>query len=291
MNAKLEIFLGEATDVEARVYFRLSGSASPDVLCLRGKITGPFCQYAHTLPAQVSLRPFASEGLVQAEAILPDPCSWTPAMPFLYRAEVEFQDGERGLQQVERLVGIRRLGCHGPNLFLDGRRHVLRGAVNTSVEVVDLAPWHDAQLAMVACNPDDALCEEASRCGVLLIADLRGFSESPESLTNTLSCLARWPAVGVAILPSDLLVFPRNDCPPNLLLGQVVSTSKPCTPASWADLLVCEEAATPIARGLLPILAYRPHPRLSSPAEARAACDRLQRDLAPGIDAAGYFVF
>ena len=134
---------------------------------LTGKLIGPQCAFAHTLPAHMK---FASrqgnlplppgegwgEGAASsapkgrskaetllAEAVVPDPCCWTPELPFLYRAQLELRrsrvpgvevlrapsgmpDPEVVLQ-VDCVLGIRRFGVRGKNFYFEGKRFVLRG--------------------------------------------------------------------------------------------------------------------------------------------------------------------
>src|SRR3954471_17984228 len=90
----LELFFGDANPAETRVYARCAtgslkaGQQRPQIT---GILTGPFCEYAQTLAATI---PFVDAGPGKsslAQAIVPDPCFWTPELPYLYRAHLELR--------------------------------------------------------------------------------------------------------------------------------------------------------------------------------------------------------
>ena len=62
---------------------------------LRGTLRGPFCETARTLPAEFVFRDMATTMTQMAEAIVTDPCMWSPEMPHLYHVDVEAVQGER----------------------------------------------------------------------------------------------------------------------------------------------------------------------------------------------------
>ncbi len=320
----LVIFFGDANDAIARVYARLEDAE--EGLTLSGQVLGPFCQYAKTLPAHVPLVQKGQAGSLLAEAVVPDPCFWTPELPFEYRVRVELHStpvkptmASSGslLATAELPLGIRRLGVRGQDLFLEGKRFVIRGVCRHELDqnpspsgrgqgegsnhaqgdsdfVRLLDEFHATQTALCVINPSDALCEEASRLGVLLIAEITDPKELPR--------LARWSAVGIAVLPADAQIEAAVcSAAPNLLLAQRV-TDLTSPPRPWAQLLVCEtnpsaagrgQSEGPTEHGRLdvgpPILIER---RLTEPLPlqaARAACDKLQADVAPA-NFAGYLV-
>ena len=53
MTNEIEIFVGDVTDMEARVFARYCGA---DHVMLRGTLRGPFCEKARTLPADFAFR-------------------------------------------------------------------------------------------------------------------------------------------------------------------------------------------------------------------------------------------
>ena len=162
---------------------------------LTGRLIGPECRFAKTLPATI---PFIDRGPgkgLLAEAIVPDPCFWTPELPFLYRAIVEVYSSrsvvrpfitaafgseaqarrERDDYTIDRPFGIRRLGTIGRSLYLDGNRWVARG-VCVDQATDDGSPRRPRLLqpALMLPAPDDAFCLEASRLGVPLFVPSHG---------------------------------------------------------------------------------------------------------------------
>jgi hypothetical protein len=147
-------------------------------------------------------------------------------------------------------------------------------------------------------EPDDEVCEWASRRGVLLVANL---TESPKTcetteLTSRLRRRAQWPAVGVAVLGGDAAVaHDIRSVVPNLLLAQWIAANEKLTLAPWAQLAFAEvseprEFAHKTADCTVPIVAVRHMAEQTTIEEARAGCDALQHDLAFAGDFAGYVV-
>ncbi len=279
-----EIFFGDANPAEARIYVRMP-PGDDRVGPIAGQVYGPHCQYARTLPAATPLRDLGPGSTRLAEAIVPDPCFWTPESPHLYRVEIEIE-GERFVHEE---FGIRPLAARGRSLWLAGERIVLRGAVQRDVAERSMQAWHEAEVAMLADDPPDVLCREASRLGVLLVAQL---GNSGKDTARELGRLARWPAVGAAVLDA---AEPPAIRPPNLLLAQSFAAGESFEPAAWADLVVCpcgdgDKCIERIAQVVLPVIVVgRAGPHRSAD-EVRGACARLQRDLAPQTGLAGYFV-
>ena len=288
---KLDVFFGAATDTLARIYARMPRPAER-ALILRGKVTGPQSAYAHTLPASFPLRDMGPGLSLLAEALVPEPCFWTPDLPNLYRVEVELCKGDQTLASTSRTFGIRRLGTSGRNLIFDGKRSVLRAVTFDDVPPAPLLEWRDASAAAIVNNPSDDLCGEASRVGVLIVADLRSTSLD---IADELRRLARFPAVGIAILPTQAASSDPHGLAPNILLAQYASAGEKPSPTMWAKLLV-REAKDPsmfsecVGVGNVPVIAYRTAGPQANIAAARRLCDELQRDLAPHGDYAGYIV-
>lgn len=290
-----EIFVGEANPAEARFYARMPWDAESSPV-LVGIVSGPSCRYARTLPARVALVDQGPGSSLLAQAIVPDPCFWTPDLPFLYDVEVQLRPGSRytmPLPLARRTVGIRPLGVRGNRLVLEGKTWVLRGAQVASVGDFPLAAWHDAGAAMLVADPTDELCNEASRVGVLLLAEL---SCPTDRLPAELRRLSDHAAVGFAILPYDTIADDDlRQAARSLILVQMAAIESPQSTAPWAQVVICPagdlDAACRFADACrLPIIACR---KLDDPAtvqDARLACDRLQRDLAGRGDFAGYIV-
>jgi hypothetical protein len=285
--AGLEIFFGDVSDAMCRVYARLA-DANAQGCTLSGSLTGPTCPYAHTLPVTLAFVDRGAGEAPLAEAYVPEPCFWTPEMPHVYRAQVQLSRDGRVLAKAERLVGIRTLGAIGRKLVYDAKRWVLRGVRAAAVPPTDLEAWRESGAAMIVVKPSDALCEQASRIGVLLVAELDEFN------FDEIRRLSHWPAVGVVALLAQTPVE-LDGLRHNLLLAERFDAGQIITPAPWARAAVCEVSDTadfaartstcPVA-----VIALRPDERLASVAEGRSRCDHLQRDLAGRGDVAGYIV-
>jgi len=295
------LFFGEATHAEARIYVQYKGAQytgqiSPP-LRLSGTIRGPSCRYAHTLPLRMLMRDAGPADSPLFEVIVPDPCFWTPEMPYLYDVRLEIKSGAEVVQSHAQQIGIRRLGVRGCDLVFEGRRTVLRAVRVDSpegplsdVELL-LSMCHAAPAALLVENPTDELCRQASQLGVLLIAVVNAM---PVDVAALLHRLSQWAAVAIAVLPTSF-VDPIIDRPRNLLLAQHLTEDDATDTADWADVALVDSAnVETLARYALettvPILAYRPLAAAMSVAAARSACDHLQRDLAEQGDFAGYFV-
>jgi hypothetical protein len=156
----------------------------------------------------------------------------------------------------------------------------------------DLSAWRESHLAMLVRDPTPDLCQRASQLGVMLVVWL-----DPDRPEDQLKELSRWAAVAMGIVQTppqpDLASLRR--AAPNILLGQWVNDTTVRAIAGWADLLVCGPDVRLLseAHQLLParsVLSWRPVASPQSVAHARAACEQLQRDLAPRFDLSGYLV-
>jgi hypothetical protein len=305
---RLELFFGHAADAVARVYARLRGSEHNSELQLTGTLKGPSCRYAKTLQATFSLADRGPGNSLLAETIIPEPCFWTPEMPQLYDAEVQLRRRGEILAHASRIFAIRRLGARGRKLLFDGKGWVLRAVSRDEAPAAELSQWREADAAMLVRDPDEKLCEEASRVGVLLVADLD--RPKPETLSpcgrgqvegadvewarNKTLRLSRWPAVGMVVSTGGA-AFDPGDLNHNLLLAQRFRPEHPVAPAAWADVVVCEMAdadnwAARTADCKLPTIAARLADKQIGVAGGRTLCDRLQRDLAGRGEIAGYIV-
>lgn len=298
---RLDVFFGAASPAEARIYAKLELSEAESAAGYRlaGRIVGPECAFSHTLPARVPMMDRGERRQLLLEAVIPDPCFWTPELPFLYRVQLELRRGGEAIEKCERLIGVRRFGVRDRALSFDGKRFVLRG-VHPQFQISDFKSQirenavfcRETWTALVVSNPENGVCESASRDGVLLLADLSETS----SIAKEICRLSKWPAVAAAIVDGNAgLSAEARNAARNLVLAQAVATSKPMQLAEWAQVIVVEvaepaELAEKIAGCSLPIVAYRPELRPLEVAMARAACDRLQRDLAQIGDFAGYLV-
>lgn len=285
----LDLFFGDANPAQARVYARCACNSGTR---LNGHLTGPTCDFARTLPARIPFAepsPAAGENRVRGtaavvEAIIPDPCFWTPELPFLYQAKLELT-GDRA----ERIIGLRRLAVRNRHLHFDGKRFVLRAI---RIQNIDSAAEfaRETWTALIVDNPSDDLCNFASRRGVLLIADLTT-RRDPQ-----LRRLAQWPAVAIALMDGNTALSPEiRAVVPNLLLAQYIPNNQSVQLAPWAQLAFVEVAAPAAfaqktAGCAVPTIAVRWSPYSASIERSRAACDALQSELTPHGDFAGYAV-
>ncbi len=284
---RLELFFGETSDALARCYARLRYFDARGA-ALNGNLTGPSCVYAETLPARFALADRGPGNSLLAEAVVPEPCFWTPEMPHLYQASVQLRSGGDVLATTDRLFGFRALGAVDRKLFYHGKRWVLRGVRRNELSSVPLTGWHASDVVMVVRRPDDTLCAQASRIGVLVVAELDAHD------LDEIRRLARWPAVAMVVLPTDTTVD-LDGLAHNLLLAAKIDPHQAWATPPWAQIALCEVTAgdkriPEITDSPLPTIVSQVADRpFSSIAEARAACDHLQRDLAPH-DLAGYIV-
>jgi hypothetical protein len=292
----VEIFVGQATNMGARIYVGVRSDIAFEQVArprrLTGSVSGPECRYARTLPIHVPLRETDSKSPLLAEALVPDPCFWTPQMPHLYQVQADIYDGHDKIGQCGAMFGIRRFTTRGCNLILDEKRFVIRGTASITPWAESIQRWHDAELAALVTDPNDELCAEASRCGVLLIAELTRIRQRLRARE-----LSQWPAVGLVIQQRAVLERPgaEADIPNGVIAAQRFALGERVRPANRAQAVICDveeagEAAARIGDCPLPIVAFRRCRDGTSVDEARAACDRLQRDLAPRFDLAGYLV-
>ncbi len=288
----IDVFYGRVTNNLAQVYARAPRRDGDEGVTISGKVRGPLCRYSHTLPATLPLRDLGPGPTLLAQAVVPDPCCWSPSLPALYEVQVEVRDGERVRVTARWSLGIRRFGAARKNLILEGRRWVLRGVECDADATTDLRHWRQAAAVLVTEQPADELCREASLEGVMIVARL-----GESDVARQLARLSRWAAVAVAVVPGPAWesMDELQQVAPNVLLAQPVADDTPVEPRPQTDLLFCRvssetKLAQAAARYALPIVAVRPFQKVLAVGRARRHCDRLQRDLAPHVDCAGYVV-
>ena len=102
----IDLEVGEVSDMEARVFAHYRPTTGEPIV-LRGMLRGPYCERAHTLPAEYPFRDLGQEGV--AEAVVPDPCLWSEALPHLYHAEVAALRGVEVVAEFRGPIGLRRI--------------------------------------------------------------------------------------------------------------------------------------------------------------------------------------
>ncbi len=300
---RLEIFFGDASDAIARVYARLPRpTKGAPALRLEGALAGPHCMYAETLPATARFADLGPGETLLAEALVPEPCFWSAEMPHQYDADVRLTRAGEVLARARRPFAIRPLAAQGRGLYYQSKRWVLRGVLASEApkSLERLPLWRQCDAAMVIQAPTDDLCREASRIGVLVIAEVD--TRDPQSVASELRRLARWPAVGFAVLrplesppAAAALETAIKQVAHNLVLCQSVRRDEPLVPQPWAQLAWCEldtaqALAARLAESPLGVVAMRPAGPLASLGTGRSLCDGLQRDLAGHGESAGYIV-
>jgi hypothetical protein len=291
--SRVQIFFGDANNAEARVYARLTSGELRGDEQLVGTVVGPRCAYSHTLSASIPLVARGKHPSLLAEAIVPDPCFWSPDLPFLYDARIELRRGSEVAGSITRTFGIRPLGIRGRRLVFDAHALVLRAVRMTAVPKTPLASWREAAAALDVVDPSPSLLEEASRTGVWVVARL---SERCQDIPAALEELSKWPAVAIVVLPAE--TEPALDATPfgNLILAQAVSPKQTPVLAPWASAVVYriedadDDLADQASRWTVPLLLQRPAENFPDLRQARAACDLLQRDTAGRGDFSGYIV-
>jgi hypothetical protein len=115
MQGEINITVGDVSDVEAHVYaryrpeFARPTEASPsERVLLHGILRGPFCETAHTLPADIPFRDLAPREIGVARAIVPDPCLWSPELPHVYHVDVQARQGGHVIAEYHGKIGLRR---------------------------------------------------------------------------------------------------------------------------------------------------------------------------------------
>jgi len=194
----------------------------------------------------------------------------------------------------------------GGSIYFDGKRFVIRGGWVEPPEGPSIRDKNQAAraaafarqtwTAMVSPSCDDSQYESASIEGVLQVIDLRGCRE-PDALNSYLRRIDHWPSVIAAFVDEDApgaMSF-TGAIRYQVLVAQYVPNERPMPDHIWGSALAVEVASpaefgTKVAGCTRPIVAVRRQSGYHSIEEVRAACDVLQRDLAPYGDFAGYLV-
>jgi len=284
------------TESEARL--QVEPRTGSRIVEISGTLSGPRCEFSRTLPAEMASKPIPPSASVRCatEIILLEPCYWTPALPFLYDLRFEVQTEEGASHQLTVELGLRRWSCAGQSFRLESRRKVLRGMRVKSMAPAELPAARAAETALVVDCPTQELCNEASRLGVILIADLR---TTDKSLQEKIARLEWSPAVFLALVSQEQLKDPSLEVRKGHQSMLTLCLSASDTEADRA-LLGAEAVAVELgpSEGPLswlaeyqrPVIAIRHGESYSELNTTRAACDRLQAELAPEFDLAGYFV-
>ncbi len=290
---QIKVEVRDATDSSALVTLDCPDAES--AVRFGSDLHGPRCAFARTLPSVVAAQ--VSRDGRGVEFLVTQPCYWTPSLPFLYDLRLRSQDAQETVRELDRSLGLRRLLAHGRDLRLNGERIVLRGACCEQLESSRLAEARAAETAILTRFPNDELYDAAATTGVFLVADV---AEDSGDLLSTFRELSWQPAVALVLLNRDQIAedHARAGRRMNLLLAQRIrlgETAKESDVAAAADVIAVElddrdRRPAWMARATKPVIAIRRAEVYADLYEARAACDRLQAELAPEFNLAGYFV-
>lgn len=291
-----EILFGQVSPHAAQLFVRFPGLPGGTSWKISGRVRGPRCRHAQTLPAQYPLLDLGTGPTLLARGQITDPCCWSPELPALYQLTVEVRQNGTVVDSWSKEFGVRDLTARGASLYQGGVRRVLRGAEIAGDTPVSWPECRTGDIAVWGRHPSDEQCEEASAEGVHLVAVLE------DNFLAEARRLSSWPCVAAVVVPETELGPEREfkrQLPHTLVAAWL--RNGPCAERSsgWgeADLLVVE---VPAAGGLSradvewlrgvgkPLLAWRRGEISQSLADARGHCDDLQRDLAPSLDCAGY---
>ncbi len=304
------VILGRCDDMRAEVFLRVAAPAAAGRLQLVGRLAGPQCRRAITLPVTARLEdvPGPGAGMVTspaaeprsqpalARAVLTEPSFWTPELPNLYRLEASLRCEGRDLTVIDRLVGLRRLGVRGRSFWLDGRRWVPRGVACESVGPEITAAAVASATAFVV-NPDDHGLAVADEFGTAVVAVLPESLTTAEAVTRIADCSLHAAVVGV-VLPTTVpsheaatVAAEARGLKGTLLIGWAVRGDLPPVAApAGVDFFVVQlpvdglPAESWRTMPPVPLVAMRPAPShgraLPVVATRRMACDRLQAELA-----------
>lgn len=284
----VRVELSEATESSVRV--TLASREGCGDLSGEWELYGPRCEYGRTLASTFHGRTIRGG---RVEFLVTEPCYWSPAMPFLY--ELRRTDAQADGQT--HWLGLRQLIAHGRNLRLGGERIVLRGAACDSLDAESVGRAHAVECAIALRASKESELSEASRLGTFVLLDATRFNGELATLLRKLS----WqPAVAGLTLSRERLEVARKlpDAAFGILLAQPFDSrdwSDMSSMASGAGMIVAEfddgerPPAWMTACGR-PVVAIRRGGAYVDLKQARAGCDRLQAELAPEFDLAGYFV-
>jgi hypothetical protein len=267
MREELLLIVAEKTENHARIFVRDADKV------LTGIIRGPFSDFAKTLTADFKLKSADSHG---AEALITEPCYWTPQLPMRYELCVDVSSTEKPVP-----FGLKRFYCSGRNLTLESKRIVLRGISCESPTEDDLQLARQYETVLIVTDPTDETCEMASRLGVPLLVKTQNETAIERS--------AWFPAVFMLLTTANQRLKPSSQVP----IGEIVKGSDPqpnsTVQAVFIELNSGERPPAWVATCDKPVIVLRKDPKAEI-STARASCDRLQAELAPEFDLAGYFV-
>ena len=288
--------MGHAVDAEALLYFQPQLSA--EVMGISGSIRGPHCQFARTLQAEVPLQQLdITDNLpCLGQVLIPDPCYWSPKLPFQYDLQLCWKDQSGEEFEGKATLGLRRWACEDSDWKLEQSRIVLRGGRVAEPNLKTLEEAREAEAALIVEMVGAELLQAASSLGVPLIVNGGAAGLNLEATVRRLS----WSSAVLAILidlkqhplPMDWIGRPSQP-----FVGGVIDakTDLESTRLEGIDFLAVrirpgERPPEWMHKSNKPVVAIREEVSDGSLVDARRECDRLQAELAPEFDLAGYFI-
>ena len=294
MHDPLYFHVGKTSQAAARIYISLP--AVVEIKSAVGKCVGPYCEFAKTLPTEFAFQktkhPATGQDIVETQII--DPCYWNPALPFTYQLELQIETDTGEKIAIADAIGIRQWYGNRNSFFLENKRTVLRGCQCSDLSEETIHQAREQELALLIEPAEQSFYAAANQFGVALIIDLRNRSTPQDHLRQF-----NWvPSVFAAILSGQQISqLPASRLPRQCLLMQHLSEDAQLSDiqqtsidAVAVDLTTTQPPANWLTEVELPVVAIRrglAHDQMQRP---RQACDKLQADLAPEFDLAGYFV-
>jgi len=166
----------EVSETSSRIALLLTGP-DPQAVAVRGQLTGPFCEYAATLPADYYWRmmplPGNADPRLSAFAVEAlDTCLWEPDHPFLYRGSWRHQNDR---ESHEFHIGWRTLSIKDGSLLLNGQPYrfqgLAQGLANPPKDKDDLRKLQSCRCNLLY-DPRDAGTDLTDEFGPFRMLDL-----------------------------------------------------------------------------------------------------------------------
>lgn len=286
----LDVFYGELTPARATVYARLEGLENTAKLTLGGFVRGPRCIYSKTLPATFRLQDAGPGPSLLAKSLIPDPSYWSPDTPHIYDVSVELRNGDDILASEVRQIGFKPLGISGRFFTWEGKPWVLRGVGSHHfTQNLDVLNWREQSAVIVGNALGNELLSKASEYGVICCSLIN----DQLSACSEFRRLAKYPSVALTALFRQYKGIAAAEAPNLICSEAIVPRMQYCRlPGPRINYVLFDSDADENAMKALesPALIDRSISTPKSFIEARAACDKLQADLAPIGQFAGYIV-
>lgn len=203
---------------------------------LRGRLVGPQHAFRETIQIPYPLRPQPRTGdTVRARVVIPDPLTWSPADPYLYRSVVEIWRHDTPASQAEVATGLCTVTLHPQKgLRVNGTPLELRCLLVREVRRDQVDAWRQAGinvLCLPLTNDHLKVWTLAQQFGFFVLAEID--PENEELL---------WQASEVPCLHSSCLgwIVPHELARQPQRWHQVASLLQPQRPGVFLGLRVTE---------------------------------------------------